>query len=94
MGKQRFEYTDEAKRYLNEYSHSLWQPEDYNTNLFSKDEMGNDEVWKRIQFGWEVGLSVYFANSLYCGASYGTDFSEITQDVKIHTVSVTLGYTF
>lgn len=75
---------------------SKWHLEDksFSYDLFSKDDMGNDGVWKRIQVGWQVGVNVYLTNFLYAGVSYGTDFSQIIKDVKIHTTSVTLGYTF
>lgn len=66
---------------------------DSDLNLFNKDDMGNDDVWKRFQIGWQVGVNVYYS-SFYAGVSYGTDFSQISQNVKIHTTSVNIGYTF
>lgn len=79
-----------------------------NINLFSKDDWGEwygypDEpeakeevdasVWKRFQLGWHAGVNFKY-NKLLLGVSYGSDFSEIYKECKIHTTSVTLGYCF
>ena len=64
-------------------------------NLFDKDDMGDDDyTWNRFQIGWHVGVNFMFNNQFLIGASYGTDFSEITKSCKIHTGSITLGYCF
>ncbi len=63
-------------------------------NIFSKDDMGSEDVWKRFQIGWQIGVKARFNKSFMIGASYGTDFSEICEKAKIGTASITLGYTF
>lgn len=67
--------------------------ESYDANLFDKDEMDGDQ-WKRFQIGWELGVKAKFNNKFMVGVSYGQDFSEIAEKVKIHTTSITLGYCF
>ncbi len=62
-------------------------------DLFNKDDMGEDGVWKRFQIGWQAGINLYFSK-FFAGASYGTDFTEISKDCNIRTVSVTCGYVF
>jgi len=64
-------------------------------NLFDKDDMGGDDyTWNRFQIGWHVGVNFMFNNQFLVGASYGTDFSEIAKNSKVHTGSITLGYCF
>lgn len=64
-------------------------------NLFDKDDMGGDDyTWNRFQVGWHIGLNARFNKKYLLGVSYGTDFSEIAKEVKIHTTSVTLGLCF
>ena len=60
-------------------------------DLFDDDEV--EETMKRFQLGWQIGIN-FKISSLVLGASYGADFSEIFEDVKIHTTSVTLGVSF
>ena len=64
-------------------------------NLFDKDDMLSDDyTWNRFQIGWHVGVNFMFNNQFLVGASYGTDFSEIAKNSKVHTGSITLGYCF
>lgn len=64
-------------------------------NLFDEDDMmGDDYTWNRFQIGWHVGVNFMFNNQFLVGASYGTDFSEIVKNSKVHTGSITLGYCF
>lgn len=64
-------------------------------NLFDKDDMGgSDATWNRFQIGWHIGVNARFNNKFLVGASYGTDFSEIAEKVKVNTASITLGYCF
>ncbi len=65
---------------------------DESWSVFSDDDMG-DDAWKRFQVGWHIGANFMY-KSLLLGASYGTDFSEIAEDAKVHTASITLGYCF
>jgi hypothetical protein len=77
-------------------------------NLFSKDDWrewygypdeseakmeADASVWKRFQLGWHAGVN-FKCDKLLLGVSYGSDFSEIYKNCKIHTTSVTLGYCF
>ncbi len=62
-------------------------------DLFDEDDMGEDNAWKRFQAGWQIGVNAYL-NKLVLGVSYGSDFSEIAEDCKIKTTSVTLGICF
>ncbi|SFW10926.1 Outer membrane protein beta-barrel domain-containing protein [Prevotellaceae bacterium HUN156] len=68
---------------------------DKDLDLFDKNDMGSDAAtWNRLQVGWHVGLNARINEQFLIGASYGTDFSEITQKVNIHTASLTVGYCF
>ena len=62
-------------------------------NLFDKDEVGPYEC-KRFQIGWHAGFDVQFNDKFLVGFTYGTDFMDMMEDCKLHTMSVTLGYCF
>lgn len=69
--------------------------EDVDYNVFDKKDMGGSKnTWKRFQIGWELGVKARFNEKFLVGVSYGSDFSEISKKVKIHTTSITLGYCF
>jgi opacity protein-like surface antigen len=78
FGNIKYEYGGESQSY----------------NLFSKDDMGDGNTWKRFQFGWHVGVNAKFNNKFLVGVSYGTDFTDISEKVKIHTASITLGFCY
>jgi hypothetical protein len=62
-------------------------------NVFDKDDM-DDEAFKRLQIGWQIGCGVNF-NFLYLSASYGGDFNKIAKDVELASApSITLGVNF
>ena len=65
--------------------------DDTELNVFDKKDM--DKTWKRFQIGWQIGAGVNY-NKFYLSASYGTDFSEITEKSKLKTTSITIGYNF
>lgn len=70
--------------------------DDYDWNLFDDDDMeelGWDEAWKRFQMGWQIGVNAKF-NKFLVGVSYGSDFSEIYDECKFKTTSITVGYSF
>lgn len=68
---------------------------DKDLDLFDKKDMGSDAAtWNRFQVGWHIGLNARINDQFLIGASYGTDFSEIAQKVKIHTTSLIVGYCF
>lgn len=101
IGKYKLEPNANLKQTMDQMIKNVtsatgWSPipgvtKDY--NLFSEDDMGEGNAWKRIQIGWQVGANVFFS-AFYAGVSYGTDFTEIAKDCKIKTLSVTLGYSF
>ncbi len=63
--------------------------EDY--NLFDDDDM--EEPWKRVQFGYQIGVNARY-NNVFAGISYGGDFSEIAEESKFKSTSITLGFCF
>lgn len=67
---------------------------DEDFNMFDEDDMGEDGTWNRFQVGWQIGVNAQFNDSWLVGVSYGTDFSEIWEDTKVKTTSITLGYCF
>jgi hypothetical protein len=69
------------------------EEESYDINVFDKDDM-DDEVFKRLQIGWQIGCGVNF-NFLYLSASYGGDFNKIAKNVELASApSITLGVNF
>ncbi len=64
-------------------------------NLFDKDDMGSSkETWNRFQIGWQIGTKVGIGKNFILGLSYGTDFSEIADDIKVGAGTISLGYAF
>lgn len=61
-------------------------------NLFDDDEMGG-EAWNRFQVGWHIGVGFDY-KFLHLGVDWGTDFSEITENINCRTTYVTLGWNF
>lgn len=61
-----------------------------------------DHGWKRVDGGWNINLSVTFAESYYVGVSGGVSFTPLAsygnKDKKIkiyrNTVAISLGYNF
>lgn len=51
------------------------------------------EGWKRFQAGWHIGVGFDY-RALHLGVKYGTDFNELTENLKVATTSVTLGWNF
>lgn len=64
--------------------------DDNSYDLFDKDE-GD---WNRFQIGWNIGLKARFNNKFFVGLSYGSDFSEMADDMKINEASISLGLVF
>ena len=62
-------------------------------NLYDEEDMGEDNTWTRFQFGWQIGVNLKYKN-LLVGISYGSDFSEIADDLKTNNLSFSLGYCF
>ena len=68
--------------------------EEEELNFFDKDDVGDkDYQWKRIQFGYQLGIGLYY-NQLYVGVGYSKDLSELCKKTKMSKTSITLGYTF
>jgi opacity protein-like surface antigen len=70
--------------------------EEESVDIFDKDEMEDLEfkTFKRLQIGWQIGFGVNF-NRLYLSASYGGDFNEVAEELKLSTApSITLGINF
>ena len=72
--------------------------EEEEVDLFDKDDVekyfgDEDYAWKRFQMGWQIGVKASISNFVL-GVSYGGDFSEIAEDAKSKTTSITLGYRF
>ena len=62
-------------------------------NLFDEDDMGKDDTWKRIQFGWQIGATLDI-NRFNVGIGYAIDFNEIADDARFGIFSARLGYNF
>ena len=86
-GKQKIEYDCDYPDH--NYHHS-----DDEFDLFDKKDMGKNDVWKRFQAGWHIGINAHLGENWLIGVSYGSDFSEIAKKTKVSTTSVTLGYRF
>lgn len=55
------------------------------------DELGDGWKFKRFQIGWQIGVGANF-NTFFVGASYGTDFNEISDGGKVAMPSLTIGF--
>ena len=67
------------------------EEDDY--SLFDKDDMGEDGVWKRCQFGWQLGVTLD-VNKFNVGIGYALDFNEIAEKTKASKFAVRVGYNF
>ena len=81
-----------------EESSAYGDSEEEEVDLFDKDDAekyfgDEDYAWKRFQMGWQIGVKASISNFVL-GVSYGGDFSEIAEDAKSKTTSITLGYRF
>lgn len=96
IGKSKKEFVDFEGNSWCETEKEYWDDEDKSpdTNWFDKKEAGSkDAQWKRIQFGWQLGIGLYY-NQIYVGFGYSKDFSELCKKTKVSKTSITLGYTF
>ena len=70
-----------------------YDKQDY--DIFDKKDVGSSKATaKRFQMGWQIGLKARLGESFIAGVSYGSDFSEISKDVKVSTTTLSIGYTF
>lgn len=80
---------------LGEYSvtaKALGETEKETLDLFDEDEMYG-EPFKRFIVGWQIGATFTY-NRVSLGVSYGSDLTEISDDVKFATTAITLGVNF
>jgi len=63
FGQDKYEYDGDSEK----------------ADLFSKDDMGEDYVWKRFQMGWQGGLAFDF-NKFFCHVGYTYDFLSLTKN--------------
>lgn len=54
----------------------------------------DDLDWNRFQIGWHVGVKARFAQKFMVGVSYGSDLMEITDETKVQTMSISVGFVF
>ena len=87
MGKAKVSSdNDMIQEVLEEYDEDSY-------NLFDEDDMGDDDKWKRVQFGWQIGATLDI-NKFNVGIGYGIDFNEIADDARFGIFSARLGYNF
>jgi len=77
----------------NLWGENKWEEgkESGSVNLFDKKKMGKDDVWKRVQVGWQIGVKARFGQKFIVGGSYGTDFNEICRKYKFRTGTLMVG---
>ena len=88
--KEKYEYDDDDDE---GYDYEI-DDDDNERDLFDKKDMGKGNTWNRFQIGWQIGAKVIFNNKVTLGASYGTDFTEISKKTKINTATIQLGFVF
>lgn len=59
-----------------------------------RDDLFDEYEFKRFQIGWQAGIKARISDKFIVGASFGTDFSEIHEKVKVHTGTILFGYSF
>lgn len=62
----------------------------FRVNLFNR----NETDWKRMQMGWTVGVKAAFYHRFFVGMSYGSDFTEMAEHMKVREASLSLGVIF
>jgi hypothetical protein len=65
------------------------------TDLYSEDDMGDDNAFNRFQLGWHIGAGVQI-NKFYVGLQYGTDFTPAykNDDAKVNTADFKLSVAY
>lgn len=95
--KQELEMSSELEDYMDEYGYDLdeiYEEYENEYDLFDKDDMDKDGVFKRLQVGYQIGVSARFNNKFMASIAYNGDFSEISKKVKVSQWNFTLGYCF
>lgn len=52
-----------------------------------------EETWSRFLIGWKIGADVNLGD-FFMGVSYGSDFNEIQENIKLSTTSISVGFKF
>ena len=58
------------------------------------DDLFDEYEFKRFQIGWQAGIKARISDKFIVGGSFGTDFNEIHEKVKVHTGTIMFGYSF
>jgi hypothetical protein len=66
---------------------------DRDIDIFDSKDTGNS-TFERLQIGWQIGVNARFSKKYMVGLSYGNDFSEISHDTKVQTISISLSCCF
>lgn len=69
------------------------EEEEYKSNWYDKDDMGDDGVFRRFQMGWHIGAGLQYS-SFYVGINYGTDFVKIHKNISSATFDLSVGLCF
>ena len=98
IAKSKHEFVEFEDDYYYDSEKDFWEDQEeegykQDMNYFDKKDVGKDNQWKRIQFGWQIGIGLYY-NQLYIGLEYGKDLSELYKKTQISKTSITLGYSF
>ncbi|MBE6303857.1 MAG: porin family protein [Bacteroidales bacterium] len=65
--------------------------ETYTINVFDDDDL--EDPWNRFQIGWQIGATLNI-NKYNVGLSYGTDITELGEDMDTKTFKLSLGVNF
>lgn len=66
------------------------EEEEKDYNYFDKDDVGKDYVWKRMQYGFQVGANLKI-NKCTIGLEYSNDLNEICKKTKTSNVLFSVG---
>jgi hypothetical protein len=58
------------------------------------EDLFDEYEFKRFQIGWQAGIKARISDKFIVGGSFGTDFNEIHEKVKVHTGTIMFGYSF
>ena len=85
---------------LANYKQTLSLSDDYDyaddddtISLFDKDDVGKDNAWARVQFGWQIGAGLSY-KAFYFGLEYGLDFNNLYKKCMSSDLTVSVGLNF
>ena len=81
-----------GKLYLLGSAKAKYEDESETTNLFSKDDMG-DDAFKRLTIGYQFGLRVGFGN-YFASIGYTDDLTKIADYTTINKIEIGVGMLF